>query len=233
MEKSENILQELQEISPAVAAINKTNVGAVPDLYFATLADKILQRVSGEANTTLPKANPFEVPGGYFEGLAGNILNKVKSQQSEVYKELADISPLLNTISKQPVFTVPTGYFEQENFKATKPKSKVISFSATKKVLRYAVAAAVTGIMAISSYLYLGNDNGAGPENVNVNVSASVGDLSEEEILGYLETNSSATDAVNIINTEQPIDVDGLIEEMPEEDIREFLNDPTNRGDNS
>ncbi|MDB5192313.1 MAG: hypothetical protein JWQ96_1876 [Segetibacter sp.] len=234
MEKREQILAELQEVSQALAQINKTNVWSVPYAYFTNLPDIILGKIKErEGSFHLSSANPFKVPGGYFEGLADNILKKINTAKSEVYTDLEELAPVLNTISKNELFAVPEGYFEQVAFIAPKPQAKISSLSRTNKILCYAVAAGITGIMAVSSYLYFNNDttqSGVAP----INVAAAVDNLSEEDILTYLETNSTASDVINVNNTsDSALEVNGLLKEMPEEGIREFLNETSENGKKS
>lgn len=116
MENKENILQELQQISQAVATIGNRNVYSVPAGYFDGLAEEVVAKLQLAPLQALP--NPFAVPEGYFDSLAGNIMDKIRARQktvknSEVFEELQGIAPLLNTISKQMPYSIPEGYFQQ------------------------------------------------------------------------------------------------------------------------
>ena len=56
---------------------------------------------------------PFAVPEGYFEGLASSVLSKIKGQQApSASQEIAELSPLLATISRSMPYAVPSGYFQ-------------------------------------------------------------------------------------------------------------------------
>ena len=115
MANNENILQELHEISEAVAIISNRNVYHVPAGYFEALAEELFAGVQ-KVDLPLPQQD-FTVPVGYFEGLAANIMQKIYDaqptvMQNEVFGELASIAPLLNTIGKATPFSVPNGYFE-------------------------------------------------------------------------------------------------------------------------
>ena len=59
---------------------------------------------SSLAGITLGKS--YEVPASYFENLATNVLSKIKE------KETTLPSFNMDTVSKEPVFTTPEGYFE-------------------------------------------------------------------------------------------------------------------------
>lgn len=54
---------------------------------------------------------PFAVPDGYFKGLAASILTKAKTQDSTAAQELAELSPLLASLSKAIPYDVPNDYF--------------------------------------------------------------------------------------------------------------------------
>ncbi len=106
MNQRDNILNELRELSPAVAGINRVNVFTVPDGYFESLTGILLIRAS--ADDHLKGAIPT-VPEGYFENLADNILNRIKK---EVPQETEVTSELLAGISRRNIYTLPAGYFE-------------------------------------------------------------------------------------------------------------------------
>jgi uncharacterized protein YihD (DUF1040 family) len=115
MEISKHILNELKELSPLLAGMQKVNVFRVPNGYFERLAEDILTGIQEEENnflTTVPNyAAAQQVPRGYFESLADAILSKIKAEESAGI-ELKTISPVLSNIQNKNVFTVPQGYFE-------------------------------------------------------------------------------------------------------------------------
>ncbi|MGC4037605.1 MAG: hypothetical protein QM764_16710 [Chitinophagaceae bacterium] len=74
----------------------------------------IIQELS-DLKSNLPDipAVEFYVPAGYFEGFADSMLNRVKAlEAANTQEELAYLSPLLDGLSKQPVYAEPEGYFE-------------------------------------------------------------------------------------------------------------------------
>ncbi len=114
MEISKNILNELKELSPVIAGIQKVNVFTVPNGYFNRLAKDILAGISEDENNLLgsvPNQAALQVPQGYFDSLADNILNKIKGEES-IAIELKGLSPLLYGIPQKNVFAVPQGYFD-------------------------------------------------------------------------------------------------------------------------
>lgn len=115
MDKKNTIVEELKDICPAVANISRKNVYTVPLGYFEKFAEKLLSLIEQKEQVVLPKSSlPFSIPQDYFQSLAGLVLQKLKQEnfKSEIEEELDAISPLLNTISKTPVYSIPAGYFE-------------------------------------------------------------------------------------------------------------------------
>lgn len=76
METFNNILQELEELSPTIARIPKINVWAVPAGYFDTILPAIMKIIKDDPQTelenlsplisSLSKKNIFTVPDDYF-----------------------------------------------------------------------------------------------------------------------------------------------------------------------
>ncbi|NOT92666.1 hypothetical protein [Ferruginibacter sp.] len=243
MNNSNNILNELKELSPLLAVIEKINVFTVPEGYFEMLEEQILMNVKEETGgflSTIANQSFRQVPQGYFESLADNILNKIKAQDDAV-TELKVLSPMLHSITNKNVFTVPQGYFEslagnvlnkiteQDNaatelkelspilysiqnenvftvpqgyFQSlsatilgkTKPQqAKVIAMSSrrTTTILKYAVAAVFTGLMALGVFKFAGiEDKLEAPINysnvMKTNVDAELAKISDAEILSFL-----------------------------------------------
>ncbi len=114
MNNRQDILNELSQISPAVAGIPFRNVFAAPEGYFEQLPQALLLNTKAEAGLELVNSNVFAVPDGYFEGLPGNIMAKINAMENDdAQQETASISPLVSGIDKKHVFSVPDGYFDQ------------------------------------------------------------------------------------------------------------------------
>jgi hypothetical protein len=115
MENRTDILNELKELSPTLAAIEKVNVFRVPDGYFEYLGTDILMGIENEkgfSNTDSLSA-VADVPHGYFDTLANSILTKIKVQDAEdAATEIRALSPQLFNIKYEKVFEVPQGYFD-------------------------------------------------------------------------------------------------------------------------
>ena len=113
MEQQIDILNELKELSPTIAAIEKVNVFTVPDGYFEYLATDILMGIEQENGLTQNIALGADVPTGYFDTLADSILSKIKAQDAEdASAEIKSLSPVLSGIKTENVFETPQGYFD-------------------------------------------------------------------------------------------------------------------------
>lgn len=184
MNRSVDILNELNGISPIVAEVGSANVFAVPQGYFESVTVSVLASIKDD------------VPAGYFDDLSNNILSKI---EGTVANELQEISPFMAGIKKINPFEVPVNYFEQvpadmvaqveeENIPAVlqgantvqpfevpagyfeqlagnilnKEKeesgAKVITMPKRRNaILKYAAAAVFTGVAALGVYKYTGN----------------------------------------------------------------------------
>lgn len=113
MYQQDNILNELKELSPTLAAIPRLNVFRVPEGYFDLLGTRLLLLTRiGESEQVSPEMRA-SVPEGYFENLAENILARIKNESiSEVARETMAVSRVVAEIGNRNIFKVPGGYFE-------------------------------------------------------------------------------------------------------------------------
>lgn len=138
----------LNQITPENVNPYSTPVG-----YFDGLASEILFKIQTNQET-------YKVPLSYFTDLSNSILAKIKQKENETFEELKNVAPLLNTISRANVYNTPNGYFE--NFETVKQTStKVVSIQKSPaKWFKYAVAAAIAGVIGVSaSFLFEKSDN--------------------------------------------------------------------------
>jgi hypothetical protein len=192
-----------------------------------SLADRILIHVkqNSERSALVSSELPFKVPENYFASLSTEILKKVKQQDSannEIENELAEIAPLLNTISKKQVYTVPQGYFE--NLEARKEsKAKIVMLSKTSRFIRYAAAAVITGLVALGGIFYANNENNNTTASSNKSFNPQeVNKLSEDEIVDYLKSDPALSD-VTIGSYEQQNQLIKYTKELTDKEILEFL----------
>ncbi len=240
MENKETILQELKQISEVVANAPKGNVYTVPSAYFENFPSSILARIHSEIADFGSKTAPFGVPTGYFEGLANNILSKIKQHEQTVEEELNELAPLLNTISKKPVYAVPEGYFESLEItiplKVANPPAKVLSFGMPKRILQYAVAACTVGILMVGAYFYMGRNSDSTGElastipydsAMKMDVTKELAKMDDQAIDQYLSETPITGYIINNISAEE-VDDQQMINTASEEDINEYLNETAN-----
>ncbi len=198
------------QVMAAVLAGTREGAGEVPEGYFNGLPQQILAKIAGTAAhelqalspllAALPKTVPFAVPEGYFE--AGGPAENAEPELSEN----------LAAARHQPVFAVPDGYFDQlpdQLLQRVRPagSARVIRM----RVLRYAVAAVFTALLALGGYQWL--QQPAGPAQPVVAVqprlpafieegtklddqqfNEKLSKLEEEVIIRYLEKTSAESD---------------------------------------
>jgi len=174
MNRHPDIVNELASISPAVANLDPTLPLSVPEGYFESLPDKILQRVRdletprAELEALSPllaglaKKEPFAVPEGYFDSLASRISMEAASSGDPAPAE-----------------------------KAAEP-ARIVAFSSLRKWTRYAAAAVITAAIAGSALYFLRTAELQAPgEGALVAAKTESGQkdtlpVSEEALIGFL-----------------------------------------------
>lgn len=145
MENRNDILNELEALSPTIAALEKVNVFTVPEGYFECLSTDILLGINTENGLLTAASNDQagQVPAGYFDSLAGSILDKIKAQEiEEADAGIETFSEKLRGIGNNNVFEVPEGYFES------------LAGSILVKIKENEAEDAVTEIKALSPVLH-------------------------------------------------------------------------------
>lgn len=229
MENTIDILNELKELSPAVAAIRKVNVFTVPQGYFEYLATDIMTGIQTEngVNNAVPAFG--DVPSGYFDMLAGSILAKIKTQETEdAAAEIRALSPMLYSIQNENVFEVPNGYFEglsETVLDSVTTQVKVVTMKRrTAAIFKYAVAAAFTGVMALGVFKFTGGpaEKTELPAYVTdglkvQDVDQELAKISDADIVKYLEANGTDVKTALVVgstdNNELPAEEDYLLDE--------------------
>ena len=225
-----------------VVNINKDNVYQAPAGYFDALAGNILNRVKAEdadahleepdLSSTLwqqlGKKNPFTVPEGYFNDFSDNIVAGAKAIEF-VNGELENLSPLMTSLKTKQVYEVPAGYFngnvEAILKKVNEPAAaKVISIGFGRKMMRYAAAAVIAGVVITAGYLYSGK---TGPVIPGGNSTVSeLAKVSDQEIENFLNINTaSVADTSNIITTDEEItekDSKDLLANISDEELQHY-----------
>ncbi len=204
MEKQNNITEEIKAIAPLLYDAEKAMPYWVSADYFKELSNSILNAIPLDSIKNKPL--PYAVPANYFENLSGAILSKIASENNSistsVFDELATIAPVLNTISKHNSYSIPSGYFDGLSpLQTQQPQAKIITLFSSKKWLKYAVAACVTGILATGAFM-INNKEGVVDYAAykKIDVPNSINKLSNDELVSYLDNVNSITNA-NFANT--------------------------------
>lgn len=215
-----DILNELKELSPLLAGMEKVNVFTIPDGYFDSISATVLLVVREEEHTlpALSGHSTFDIPAGYFESLAGNILTKIKDGELTHRQELRALSPMLYSIQNENVYKVPDGYFDGVAIailqQVQPQEAKLTPLRKRSNIFKYAIAASVVGIMALGVYKIETNSGTAGNNNSlyasldpsiqkgkNMGVAqfnAGLDSLSTKDIASYLDKHNDETDIASL-----------------------------------
>ncbi len=152
MLERENILNELNAISPLVASVPRINVYRVDENYFDGIRAELQARIIA-SNFIAPQSN-FDVPEGYFENLPINILAKIKAQENNVvFTEMEGLSPTIANIGNKNVYSVPQGYFENLVV-PTNASAKLVKIG-SRSIFKYAAAAVITGLLGFGAMKFI------------------------------------------------------------------------------
>lgn len=229
MENKQQIREELKEINPFLAGMEVVNPYTVPQGYFNTLPVMIMDMIQVGEVLKPASVNIYQVPAGYFERLPAAILSRVHGMPiNEVRDELEEIAPLLNTISKQEIYSVPDGYFAQANFVGAgeKKQGKVISLKKARNWMQYAAAAVVAGILVTGAFLYTGhNPNFEYEKYSSIDVSSEINKASEEDMVTYLDNHEHFVIAheTTAAVLEDITDETESIEVLSDEELSDYL----------
>jgi hypothetical protein len=236
------ILNELKEIAASLAHIGNENCYRVPDNYFEDFTNEVLSKIH------LPFTQlPFTAPTpAYFEGLAGTILNKIKGSgiiveaNNEVIRELTALSPLVASIRKENVYTVPADYFA--TFKVAIPaigeKAKVIAMHRSPlRWTRYAAAAVVVGLIALGGIFLFTNHNTSEDNGTSIveSLRKPLSNISEAAIVNYLQQSPAELDITPATFDDNKINAgsfaEQLLNDIPDSAIQEYLQENTEPGE--
>lgn len=115
-------------------------------------------------------------------------------ENKEIIQELDQVAPLLNTIAKKPVQTLPEGYFE--NFQVQIEEAPVVQMNHKRKWFTLAAAAVVIGILVIGGFELVNQPAVTANPGLVINmeqiakmdINESVQSLSNDAIDEYLKT---------------------------------------------
>lgn len=251
MTQRANILQELNEIGSTFINMPMENIFSVPSGYFENFAEQMLIRIKtsdtkDELNdlstllNSISKENPYSIPPNYFDGLEEKLMQHVResADYQTVQEELESISPLLSQLSKQTVYSVPKGYFENI-YPAEKAKQEIKIISITHhRWFRYAAAAVVVGFIALGGFLFINKKPSIDPNKdpqgwVAKNVVKKVNPAQLDEFIKLADEENNTKSTVITNKTDKSDDIKELMKDVPDTEIKNFLNETSVLNDNS
>lgn len=236
MEKKAEIRYELIEISPFWADMGQSIPYSLPQGYFQSLPAIVLEKIQDKSALLPNPANSYTIPENYFTDLPGLILSKIQKQSlgvNEVATELAEVAPMLNTISKQQVYAVPQGYFERTDFVAasriTGREAKIVNLKSVRKWMQYAAVAVFAGVLITGAFMFTDNSGNylEFEQYKQLDVPAELNKLNEDELVKYLDNNQEHTvltaSEAQSANEEDLFDVKNNIQNLSDEELTQYL----------
>lgn len=160
-------------------------------------------------------------------------------ENKEIIEELEQVAPLLNTIAKAPVQSVPDGYFDQFQVQIAPDYSKaeiavapVVSMNKRSKWFSLAAAAVVIGILVIGGF-NLVNQPVSDPGMVinmeqiaKIDINQSVQALSNDAIDEYLKTANALAGPENSLH-QYTVDAisETTVAEISDEELQLYLSE--------
>lgn len=240
MTRNTNILNELNELNSSLVNVNTQNVYTVPVGYFDGLTVIVLNRIKAmnaenaveelsylsPILSNISKQTPYTVPAGYFDSLAETALHSVRegSDYQTAKEEIETLSPLLSGLKKQIPYSVPQGYFDDIAEKTAKPVVKVVSIT-HRSWFKYAAAAVVIGIIALSGILIFGK-NPTGEKSLakfEKKLNKEIKKMSDSELKDFIEYSDAGLNGEEKVSTNPSDEIKELLKDLPESELKEFL----------
>ena len=231
MNNRTTIEKELQELNSSLSTERPIATYSVPLGYFEDFAFSVFQKLKlvedMSANEELkalspvlagiPKNMPFAVPQGYFDASTDDLASWVKDERAVLFG-----------VDKEVPYEVPAGYFENlpgTILKKVAPnETKVISISSSRRWMRYAVAALIAGVIAISSVLYFGKEKSG--DNIADSyswVEKHLENVPDKELDEFLNTVNISTPTIAKSGSSDKIEVRKLLKDIPNAELDKFL----------
>ncbi|HJV20256.1 MAG TPA: hypothetical protein VJ552_10300 [Sediminibacterium sp.] len=155
------------------------------------------------------------------------------NNRKDINEELDAIAPLLKSISRLPVQSVPEGYFEQFSVKIPAESAPVVKMPMVRKWMGYASAALVAGILVTAGFIF--TDKNVQPFNYEqysrIDVPVEMNKLTDDELQNYLvtatvlsgagHTSSSVSEEINETITAET----ASLNQVSDEELEQFLNE--------
>jgi len=162
-------------------------------------------------------------------------------ENKEIIQELEQVAPLLNTIAKKPVQTVPDGYFDHfqvqialdnENTQAT--GATVVNLNTRRNWYTLAAAAVVIGILVIGGFNLINKQTVSSYPGLAINmdqiakmdINQSVKALSNDAIDEYLKTANALAGSDNSLH-QYTVDAisETTVAEISDEELQLYLSE--------
>lgn len=211
----------------------------VPQGYFDNLPATMLNRIKADAAQQadeelemlspllkqIGKQMPFSTPAGYFNELTENAMAGAQAI-AFVNTELENLSPLMASLQQHQVYEVPAGYFDQlpnQVLKAVKEQqpAKVVSMRFTRRIMQYAAAAVVAGVVIVAGWMYFGKtDTGNG-------LPPAVATISDAALENYIENQTVLPVETTVVPTGNAEidagDMKEMLADVSDEDLQQYI----------
>jgi len=228
---NQDIIQELSDLGSNLQDVSK-NIYSVPLGYFEGFSEQMLSIIKTNESMTwlssLPGKTPFHVPSTYFNELDQRIMEIIRSHPDyqTSSEEIESVSPLLSSITKRPVYSVPHGYFE--NFKPGadgKKETKVVVLS-SRKWFRYAAAAVIVGVILMAGLIAV-NNNHSDPANKTLakfeREVKKINDVkSTENLIDFMDAGLNEKELARSDKSIKTDDVQQLLKDIPIDELKDF-----------
>lgn len=162
-------------------------------------------------------------------------------KNKEIIQELEQVAPLLNTIAKKPVQSVPTGYFDhfqvqiaQDNSNIQDAGARVVNMNTRRKWYTLAAAALVIGILVIGGFNLVNQPTVSSNLELVINmeqiakidINQSVQALSNDAIDEYLKTANALAGPENSLH-QYTVDAisETTVAEISDEELQLYLSE--------
>ena len=226
--------------------VNTSNLFSVPGGYFEGFADKLMSRIHASEQAISPMGElailsplldsidrkmPYSLPAGYFAGLAEQVMEVSRATEPLALVD-ADQSLLNLGLENKNPFQVPDGYFDGLaatvlNGVAEPVSAKVISIPRKLSWLKYAAAAVVIGVIGTASLLFFNKQ----VHLKHTDPLQSLAQVGEQEMMNYLENQSSpavsldTTNSIAYIDLNNDSDPKDLLNDIPDNELQQYIDD--------
>jgi hypothetical protein len=216
-----NIQAELTELNSSLPTGLHEPVFNLPIGYFENFAASVLAKIktgSPEQEISelspllagISKKLPFSVPENYFSSLEPLIRED-------------ELPAVLKYIGKEMPYEVPLDYFEQfaGQVKAALKPAKLVSMG--RRWSQMAMAATVTGIMAVGGLIYFGNNKSAPSVESPAWVTAKLNNVSDKGLDEFIIAADADTDHKLARNEVKSQEVKTMLSDVTVNEMDAFL----------